>query len=315
MIRGGAVGDFILTLPAIRLLRDSIPGVRVELLGYRPILALAEASGLAEEVRSIEHGALAGFFVPGGVLDPDWCGYFGSFDLVVSYLFDPDGYFKANLGRAGVETLVEGTPRVDESLGTHAASQLARPLESLAMFLDDPAPAIETGPVPADLAARLAPGPSPRVAIHPGSGSPRKNWGFENWVAVARALAAREPGTRFVVTSGEAEHETIRAFLDLLQAAGIEALHAAERPLPEVASILGTCDLYLGHDSGISHLAGAVGTPAVVVFGPTDPQIWAPCQPWVRVVRAPGGRLGELAPEEVAAAAAAVLDAADRHGN
>ena len=55
----------------------------------------------------------------------------------------------------------------------------------------------------------------------------------------------------------------------------------------ELAGRLQNCALFLGHDSGISHLAAAVGTSCLLLFGPTDPAIWAPANPEVRVLRAP----------------------------
>ena len=65
VIRGGAIGDFILTLPAIRALREAYPSARLELIGYKHIAALAE-SDYADAVRSIEYGALSGFFAKNG---------------------------------------------------------------------------------------------------------------------------------------------------------------------------------------------------------------------------------------------------------
>ena len=70
-IRGGAVGDFILTLPAMQLVRDSLPEIEIEVLGYDSISQLATASGIAVETRSIEYGPLAHFFIPGGELDEE----------------------------------------------------------------------------------------------------------------------------------------------------------------------------------------------------------------------------------------------------
>ena len=68
VIRGGAIGDFVLTLPAIKLLRDAFPDARLEILGYKHIAALAENRFYADATRSIEYGALAGFFAKGGDL-------------------------------------------------------------------------------------------------------------------------------------------------------------------------------------------------------------------------------------------------------
>ena len=93
VIRGGAIGDFILTLPAIKLLRDAFPAAHLEILGYKHIVALAEMSGYANATRSIEYGPLSSFFSRDGELAPDLVDYFGSFQQVISYLFDPDADF------------------------------------------------------------------------------------------------------------------------------------------------------------------------------------------------------------------------------
>jgi len=101
--RGGAIGDFLLTLPVLNSLRVSAPSSRLEVLAYPGIAALAKASGLVDQVRSIEYGPLAGFFARGAVPDPGLRQYFASFDLVVSYLYDPDGILAENLrAQAGV---------------------------------------------------------------------------------------------------------------------------------------------------------------------------------------------------------------------
>ena len=62
VIRGGAIGDFVLTLPAIKLLRDRFPKAHLEILGYKHIAALAEKRFYADAVRSIESASLARFF-------------------------------------------------------------------------------------------------------------------------------------------------------------------------------------------------------------------------------------------------------------
>src|SRR6266404_5110015 len=89
VIRGGAIGDFILTLPAIKLLRDGFPDAHLEILGYKHIAALAERRFYADAVRSIESASLAKFFAKNSELPVDLVEYFGSFDLVLSYLYDP----------------------------------------------------------------------------------------------------------------------------------------------------------------------------------------------------------------------------------
>src|SRR5213596_1651898 len=112
VIRGGAIGDFILTLPALKALRDARPQAHLEVLGYKHIAALAENRFYAEAVRSIEYGSLSGFFAKGSDLNPELRDYFGSFDLIVSYLYDPDEIFDTNLRRGGAKNIVTGPAKI-----------------------------------------------------------------------------------------------------------------------------------------------------------------------------------------------------------
>src|SRR6185503_5065053 len=90
VIRGGAIGDFLLTLPVITALRRQFPEAHLEVLGYPHIVQLAVAGGLVDRAQSIEARALAEFFARDGKLSADLCDYFSEFDIIVSYLYDPD---------------------------------------------------------------------------------------------------------------------------------------------------------------------------------------------------------------------------------
>src|SRR5689334_23780534 len=85
VIRGGAIGDFILTLPAITALRQHFPDAHLEVLGYPHIVQLAIAGGLVDRATHIEAGPLAGFFARNGTLVADWVDYFSEFDVIISY--------------------------------------------------------------------------------------------------------------------------------------------------------------------------------------------------------------------------------------
>lgn len=116
----------------------------------------------------------------------------------------------------------------------------------------------------------------PVMVMHPGSGSPKKNWvGFG---AVARYWREQH-GSRVVVLYGPAETE--RTSLPEGTATLVDQLS-----LPQVAALLRRSSVFLGNDSGISHLAGAVGARGVVAFGPTDPTVWAPRGGRLHVVHA-----------------------------
>jgi heptosyltransferase III len=288
-IRGGAVGDFILTMPAIRLVREILPETEIEILGYPSIAELAVATGLADRVRSIEDARLATFFAPGAKLDVDWCTYLAGFDVVVSYLYDPDGYFAGNLKVAGVGTLIECPFRpVEEEPFVPAAVQFAKPLEQLALFLDEAALALDY-PLPANAALLPDRGKGPLIALHPGSGSPKKNWSFEAWIAVLTGLHARNSETQFLITSGEAEDAIIAQFCALLDETPFPYTHLRGHRLVDLGAIYGQVDYFLGHDSGISHLAASAGAAGLLLFGPTNPEIWAPISSRMKVLRSVTG--------------------------
>ena len=300
VIRGGAIGDFVLTLPAMRLLREAFPDAHIEILGYKHIVALAEGRFYADATRSIEYAPMAGFFVPNADLAPELVEYFASFQQIVSYLYDPSGFFEANLRRAGAKNILRAFARIDDS--EHASRQLARPLQQLALYLDDHSARIH--PTAADRAvadAFLRGAKSSLIAIHPGSGSAQKNWPAESWAMVASALRAQTDDSEWIVIGGEADEIQLKAFLE--QGTARPARVARDLPLPHLAAILERCRLFLGHDSGISHIAAAVGTPSVLLFGPTDPAIWAPANPRVTILHAPGADLAQLTPDVVVAAA------------
>jgi ADP-heptose:LPS heptosyltransferase len=167
------------------------------------------------------------------------------------------------------------------------------------------------------------PGPGPWMAVAPGSGSRRKNWPLAHYYEVSRALGW-EYGLRVVWLAGPAEGEMLPYLGPLAKAQG--QLLLANRPLARVAQVLSRCRLYIGNDSGLTHLAAAVAGPEVLaLFGPTNPRVWAPLGPRVRTLRAPCPQapeavdgtiscpetrcLNALSPETVLAAAAQILAA------
>ncbi len=133
-----------------------------------------------------------------------------------------------------------------------------------------------------------------RVALHLGSGSEKKNWPVENWREVVAAVRQERPDVELILITGEAELERGVSTAEFQADAHWQAM-----PLAELAERLGSCDLFLGHDSGISHLASACGVPCLLLFGPTDPEIWSPPQSGVTVIQAEKGDWKQLQPDKV----------------
>jgi ADP-heptose:LPS heptosyltransferase len=266
LIRGGAMGDFILTLPVLAALRRRFPGCPLEILGHEGPASLAVAAGLADCISPLESPALAGFFVRGGVLQARAAEYFAGFDLIVSYVYDPEEIFQSNVRRCTAARFVAGPHRPDESSDLHAAHSLLRPLKVLGIDEADPRPRL------------MLPGPveystNKRLAVHPGSGSPRKNWPEVKWAQLLKRLAA-ESEWHFLLIGGEAEGARCqRLAADL---APDRTRLAENLPLPELAQRMRCCPAFMGHDSGVTHLAAALGLPGLVLWGPTNQAVWRP---------------------------------------
>ncbi len=277
MIRGGAIGDFILTLPAIAALRRRFPQAHLEVLGYPHIAELALSGGLVNRVQSIEARVLAGFFARGGKLAEHMADYFSEFDLILSYLYDPDGIFEANVGLCTGAQFIVGPHRADENARVHASEAYLQPLERLAIFDADPIPRLTFTP---------APRPRSVLALHPGSGSERKNWPEAKWSELVRHLTDSTE-LELLVVGGEAEGDRLRRLVAALPPR--RAQTAKSLPLPELARRLAGCCGFVGHDSGISHLAAAVGLPCLVLWADTAEEIWRPPGEKVVVLRHPEG--------------------------
>lgn len=269
VIRGGALGDFLLTLPAVAGLRQKWPEAELEMVANARFGELVTGPGRVDAVRPIDRPGLAGFFARGGVLEPDWCDYFSEFDLTISYLFDPDGIFAANWRRGGGQ-------------GEYLAIDPTAPALAAWKHLADPLQSLEVRPgmshllrgeklVGQEESGRR--GTVPRVVVHPGSGGTRKCWPLEGWIGELQIWQKEQP-MELVWLAGEVEGDLLRRVPEGLR--GRPHRTVENRPLPEVFRLLQSSDLYLGHDSGISHLAAWSGVPCGLLFGPTDPKVWAP---------------------------------------
>lgn len=277
IIRGGAIGDFILTLPALAALRRQFPDAHLEVLGYPHIAQLALAGGLVDRLQPIEARALAGFFAENAALPEAMAGYFAEFDIILSYLYDPDGVFRANVGRVSNAQFIIGPHRPDESVGEHATRVFLWPLERLAIFEADPVPRLRltTGET-------SAVGGEKTLAAHPGSGSERKNWAEPKWREFLQRWLAETPH-RLLLVGGEAEGNRLERLLAGLPAGRCAV--ARNLPLTELAARLAACHAFVGHDSGITHLAAALGLPCTALWADTREDIWRPQGPQVRLLR------------------------------
>ena len=120
------------------------------------------------------------------------------------------------------------------------------------------------------------------VAVHPGSGGRAKIWPLGRWWGLLEWMQ-KEKGVPVLMILGPAD-EHLYPFAMAARRIGVRLVEGLS--LPRLAALLSGCRLYVGNDSGVSHLAAATSIPAAVIFGPTDPQVWAPAGANVRIVQA-----------------------------
>ncbi len=311
LIRGGALGDFIVTLPTMRLLREQWPEAHIEVLGHPRLAEIALQRYYLNAVRSVNHGPLSAFFTPRAVLDPAWMDYIGGFDLVLSYFYDPDGLFGTNLKRCDPGRILTYPPRVPDEFDQPAAHYFARILKPLGLELTGDAaselfPSTEDENAAAAFLTGLNPG-TRLVAIHPGSGGESKNWPVESWAELGRSLTNSAADLVLLLIEGEADTENAQFLMEAWK--DLPLLRARWLPLPILTALLKKTIFYLGHDSGITHLAAASRSdlPIIALFGPTNPAVWAPPRANVRVLK---GRetLNDLPVATVLKTAASLLE-------
>jgi ADP-heptose:LPS heptosyltransferase len=262
VLRGGALGDFIVTLPALALLRSRWPAAQIEFVGHSTAAALAVDAGLIDRFHS-QHDARWSALYASAPLPADLSAELTHFDLVINFWPDPDGDLARRFPLRARQTYLSTSahPAI-----TPASAHYCAPLGALGLHGASRHFSLAT-PRPD---ARL-------IAIHPGSGSAKKNWLLTRWSDLCQWLSLKHRAELIIIT-GEADTAATTA----LTAFGT----AAHRlPLRDLIARLSHCRLFIGHDSGISHLAAACSLPSLLLFGPTDPAVWAPPAPHVRVIR------------------------------
>lgn len=290
VLRGGALGDFLVTLPFLRALRARWSDARIELVGNQRAAELAVLGGIL----SVTHGQAEARWARLYSAEPlsgDFRSWLETFDLVISFWPDPDKDLAQHFPLRPEQRFIVGGATVTTQpasdhffrafpeLGWDAAAQFQR-LEFAASFADE---------VNSRLDLTRAP-----IALHPGSGSAVKNWPIENWRKLVEALSPHP----VLLILGEAD-DAARAEFAATEFTHVQRVDSW--PLPLLASALSRCRLFVGHDTGVSHLSAAMGTPSLLLFGPTDSRVWAPRGDHVRVLNA-GDALVRFSVERVLAA-------------
>ena len=285
VVRAGAIGDGLLTLPALAALRTCWPDATITMVGPRALLPFVRTARLVDVGLSIEGAAGLALFGDQPAEPPDWA----TSDLAVVWLQRWETATR-RLRHWGCAHVLAGPSLPPDGASTHVADHLFAALASAGIGPAWPNRPRLVSPAAAETAAfwwqewRLG-DVQPVLAVHPGSGGARKCWPMSRYVQLVEALLADGYGALLLL--GPAEERQTGDWQALAPNCPRLAV-ASNLDLPVAAGLLTHCAGYVGNDSGITHLAAALGVPTVAVFGPTDPARWAPIGPAVRVLRDPG---------------------------
>lgn len=289
-IHSGALGDVILFGRLLERL-----GGRCTLVAGGEKARLLAGLGLAERAMDFDGLPMHEVFSDTPLEACRLAGVLGGFSRLVSCFGSGDRFAELRLlGLTGAEQAAFLPVRPPEGFGGH--------LLELWADLMGLAPAGQTAtawPVPPEwrqqglslLAAAGLDTSRPFQLLHPGSGGMHKCWPMERFLAVADALPAP------AILLGPAELERWGGQIDRLRPG--RAIITAP-PLTALAGMLSACGVYVGNDSGVSHLSAAVGAATVAMFGPSRSEHFEPVGPRVAVLQA--GSLEQLRPAEVISA-------------
>lgn len=255
--RALGLGDLLTGVPALRALREHFAGEEIALAAPRALAPLAGLTGAVDQTVDV------------APLAPLPEGLHGAAAAVNLHGRGPQSHRLLRAARPrrlvayGVEGKQDGPPW---RAGEHEVERWCRLLSQSAIPAD---------PSPERLRIDVAPDPEAAGAtiIHPGAASPARRWPPERWSALARA--ERERG-RAVLLTGSAAERGLAEGIAAAAGLGAGAVRAGATDLLGLAALVAGAGRVVCGDTGVSHLATAVATPSVTLFGPVAPQEWGP---------------------------------------
>jgi len=291
ILQPGALGDCILTLPLVKVMKDILDLGGVDILGHTDYIGMFPGRSCVDGVRCLDSAELHRLFVEPSKLDlADWdplIHVFADYAWIVSFLGEPHSNFEQNLifttncsHSAEIITLPLKPPDGSTQHVTDfyvqqfalesglSAEKIKTPAENVLIRVtegdrDGGVELLDHNDV--DLEKKL-------IVIHPGSGGRGKCWHLDNFLTIAAELRSKDYEVLFLL--GPAEEERLgRKEMARIQET---ARCLGSLSLTQVVAILSGADAFVGNDSGVTHLAAAMGLRTFAMFGPTDPALYKP---------------------------------------
>ena len=284
VIHPGALGDVLLAVRALRWIQANFPDHRILLFSNEPVGRLLLECRFVDAWMSVQ-GAVCAALCSGSV--PDSIGirqWLGACDLAVVWMKDPDRRLAAALRSCGIAVIRIQSPFSQQLKARHQSDRFLETLGAITheQPVDEPlqlsTSLVEQGR--AFLAEMGIPSDRPFVLIHPGSGSRHKCASVHMFANMVVAL--NQQGLCSLILEGPADEAVAAQLRRLLP---MTPIVLRGQDLLTVAGVMAQAQMYIGHDAGTTHLAAFMGVPTIALFGPTDPEQWAPRGTHVVVLR------------------------------
>jgi heptosyltransferase-3 len=304
ILQPGAIGDCVLTLPLAEFMKDCLGLGGVDILGHTEYIGILPGRTCVDSIRSIDSVDLHRLFAETNMFelaDGDaLINVFGDYVWIVTFLGEPDSNFEKNLiftancsRSVEVITLSVKPPEksyahisdfyIQQFITQSGLSIEPRPVQKTKRLIKTTKADINKGreileEINVDSFEKI-------VVIQPGSGGLHKRCHLDNFLAIARQLTSKDIKVIFLLGPAELDRFGKEApdHPQGIEAAGAKCL--TDLSLTQVLELLSCADIFLGNDSGITHLAAAMGVKTVAIFGPNDPAAYSPIGPAVKVVK------------------------------
>ena len=270
LVRTGGLGDTLLTMPVAGHIRNIYPDADFHILGNPMMLSVAKLFDIFDSYNSIDDAGFHNLYSHSGISD-FIIDFFSQFNSVYFFTTADSKVIENKLRIAGVENIRIFNPVPVNPPGCHFS-------QFLAGIIDDDSHLNFKINIPPIKNFKHKIDNQGKFVIHPGSGGLLKNWPLENFIQTASQF---KKNVTFVLGPAEKEKTIYKVLFK-------EGYHI-EMPedISELCELLSDASIYLGNDSGVSHLTGFLDIPSIVLFGPSDPVLWKPLGNSTRTIISP----------------------------
>ncbi len=285
----GALGDGLLALAALRILKHKFPGHRMIWFGHKELGDVFVNAHEVHQSYSFDKLNLLSYGGANGFQQEPFSSLFARCERAVGWIKDSDGIWRSWLRTVGIQNLILRSPHDPALRSVHMADRYVEILQPWVMSeqtfnqseknLHEECPLVfrQSGTIGYSWSFK-----EPLIVLHPGSGGTHKCASPILWANIVNGLMAR-PHRRVCLVGGPADTDSLRNLHGLLT--HLKPTLLTDMDLLSVGCYLQHAKLFIGHDSGLSHLATSFGVPSVLLFGPTDPDTWAPRGRHVTIMR------------------------------